>query len=241
MNDYFEITETVKKVEKIIKKLIDKGPIKVCSKNKNNLGYIIENEFGIEKNELPIADYQGIEIKSVYERSIYPLKLFSCEFDGPNIFESKVLLLKFSNNDNNKFNHSFMGNKTTIISNNIYSRLFVDNTNKRIHILFFDNYNRCVDNAYWDYDTIIKRINNKLKNIVIVYYKYDYINNEKHYKITRYKILKIKNINTFIDLIKSGEIIISFSIEKKENGSIHNHGINFSIKKENILKLYDFY
>ena len=240
MNNNYNENKSIEIFDKTIKRIMNDPLIEITINNKNQLGYEIEKKLGIDKNELPIADFFGIEIKCVYERSIYPIKLFSSEFDGPNVMEAKVLFDKYHDTKNNKetFNHSFYGNKITKLSNSIYARLYVDKIEKRIHLLFFDIYNCCVDNAYWDFDTLYNHVKNKLSNLAIINYKYEYNGDKKYYKITRYKLLKLKDLRTFINLIECGIIAISFSIEKNNN-SIHNHGTSFSIKRENITKLFD--
>ena len=240
MNNYFNIKESINKFNKAFEEIINNPLIEITSKNKNQLGYEVEKRLGIERNELPIADYIGIEIKCVYENSIYPIKLFSSEFDGPNVMEANYLFQRFHDIKNRKetFNHSFFGNKITRLSNSIYGKLYIDYAVKKVHILFFDLYNHCIENAYWDFDTLYNHINNKLSFLAIINYKYAYIDNKKFYKITRYKVLQLKDLKTFINLIEAGKIIISFSMEKVNN-SIHNHGTSFSIKKENIKELFD--
>ena len=240
MNNYYDENKSIKIFSKSIDEMMNDPPIEVISKKKNQLGYEVEKRLGIQKNELPIADYLGIEIKCVYENSIYPIKLFSSEFDGPNAMEAKIIFTKFYDlkNDKATFNHSFLGNKKTQLSNSINGRLYVDKIEKKVHLFFFDIYNKCLENAYWDFDTLYSHIKNKLSIVAIINYKYEYRNNRKFYKITKYKIYKLKDISTFINLIESGTIIISFSIEKK-NDMIHNHGTSFSIKKENISKLFN--
>ena len=240
MNNNLNKKNSIEIFNKAIERIMNDHPIEITMKNKNQLGYEIEKRLGIDKNELPIADFLGIEIKCVYERSIYPIKLFSSEFDGPNVMEAKVIFDKYHDvkGTKNTFNHSFYGNKNTKLSNSIYGRLFVDKVMKKIHLLFFDIYNCCIENAYWDFDTLYNHVNNKLSILAIIYYKYEYNNDRKYCRITRYKLLKLKDQNTFINLIESGIIAISFSIEKNSN-SIHNHGTSFSIKKENITKLFD--
>ena len=57
------------------------------------------------------------------------------------------------------------------------------------------------------------------------------------------KIYKLKDFNTFINLLDSGIIRISIKIgifrEGNKLGKIHDHGTSFCIQEENLNKLYD--
>ena len=70
-----------------------------------------------------------------------------------------------------------------------------------------------------------------------------YENNKTYFRYTKINFYKIKNFSTFLSLIETGDIKISFNVGvyKKGNkyGQTYDHGTNFEIKKENITKLYD--
>ena len=57
------------------------------------------------------------------------------------------------------------------------------------------------------------------------------------------KIYKLKDFETFIDLIENGIIRISLKIgvfrTGKKIGQIHDHGTSFCIEEDNLDKLYD--
>lgn len=66
--------------------------IKATSKGNGNVGITFENAIGKERENFPIADYNGIEIKSSLNKNTRPyITLFSATPDGPYIFEAQVL------------------------------------------------------------------------------------------------------------------------------------------------------
>ena len=71
------------------------------------------------------------------------------------------------------------------------------------------------------------------------------INGKMHYKYYKAGFYKLKNIDTFINLIEKGYISVTFriSVFKSGNrcGTPHNHGISFAISNEHLHLLYDEY
>ena len=227
-------------------KIVNINPIKSKNNNKNELGRTIEEMFGIDNNQLPVADYNGIEIKCKYIKSEYPIRLFSCNLDGANLFEVKNIFEKFSNisNGKRKFNHSFFNTKISYINNNTISKLIVNSVEKKIYMKFYNRkYETIYDNAYWSYDLLEERTKIKLNYIVMIKYEIKYINNEKYYIIKNIIFYKYKGFERFIELIKYGIIFvnssISSTIDSNNKEKIINHGLNFVIDYKNFDLLYD--
>ncbi len=81
----------------------------------------------------------------------------------------------------------------------------------------------------------------EIKRILETYSKFSY--GYKYYKYKDYTIYKLKDFDTFIDLIESGDISINFCIDYFQNGKragdVHDHGTSFHIKCRSINKLFD--
>ena len=226
--------------------LINNNPLKSNNNSKNEFGYIVERYFGLNCNELPVSDYNGIELKCRYINSVYPLRLFCCNFDSDNLFELKNVFEKYSTkkSDGTKsFNHSFFNTKISRINNATISKLYIDNDNKKIILKFYDNnYNVIYDKAFWSYDLLSERINIKLNHIILITYSIIYINSIKYYKIQKIDFYRLKSFDTFIKLITFGIIFISSSITSHVNEmgeeKIYNHGISFVIDHKNLDQLF---
>ena len=66
--------------------------IESSSHGKGNVGITFENLIGKERENFPIADYNGIEIKtSLKHTGRLNLNLFSATFDGPYIYGIQYL------------------------------------------------------------------------------------------------------------------------------------------------------
>ncbi len=226
--------------------IVSKCPVKSISKNNNEFGLMVEKMLRINSNELPVADYNGIELKCHKKNSIYSLKLFSCNFESDNLFELEYIFNKLSTRYSTRrtFNHSFFANKYSYINSNVLSRLEVDYENEKINLCFFDNEKNVINNScFWPFHLIKRRINIKLNHLCIISYITLYRSSEKYYQIKNIDFYSIKNFDTFIQLINDGIIFISTSIStvEKKNGEIgiYNHGIGFCIDYKNIQKLFD--
>ncbi len=141
--------------------IVSKCPVKSISKNNNEFGLMIEKMLNISSNELPVADYNGIELKCRKKNSIYSLKLFTCNFESDNLFELEHIFNKFSTKYNMKriFNHSFFANKYSFINSNVLSKLEIDYENEKIDLCFFDNEKKIINNTcFWSFNLIKKRI-----------------------------------------------------------------------------------
>ncbi len=74
--------------------------IEGTSHGKGNVGITFENLIGKERENFPIADYNGIEIKtSLKYNSRLNLNLFSATFDGPYIYGIQYLKNQYGWND----------------------------------------------------------------------------------------------------------------------------------------------
>jgi hypothetical protein len=229
--------------------VVSKCPIKSNSNNNNEFGLMIEKMINIDSNELPVADYNGIEIKCRKINSAYALKLFTCIFESDRLFELNYLFNNYANNNANgkkSFNHSFFANKYTKINCNCKAKLCIDYNNKKVFLCFFNNVNQLIyKECYWTFDLLKKRIDLKLNYLCIITYKQIYQRNEKYYIIVKINFYKIKGFTHFLSLLNEGKIFISTSIAKENNYKgeeiIHNHGIGFCIDYINIDKLFDSY
>ena len=226
--------------------IVSKCPIKSISKNNNEFGLMIEKMLNISSNELPVADYNGIELKCRKNNSLYSLKLFTSNFESDNLYELEYIFNKLSTRYNSKrtFYHSFFANKYSYINSKVLSKLEIDYKNKKINLCFFDNDKNVINSScFWSFDLIKRRINIKLNHLCIICYKTIYRSSGKYYQIENINFYSIKDFDTFIQLINDGIIFISSSIstEEKKNGEtgIHNHGIGFCIDFNNIQKLFN--
>jgi len=235
--------------EEIFKQIKEKGWIQSKRKGPTGIGYTFEELLGKQEDNMPIADFQGIEIKTVHnyikEKNIH---LFNATPDGDFLYPIKEIYEKLAypdkKNKNYKvFNMDISANKYTILGYNKKLILDVDDQNEKIYLKVYKNNIEIKDlKISWSFDLLRNRINNKIKKIAIV--KANTLKKEKKelFKYTGYEIYELISFEKFIENIKNGNIIITFKIgnfkDGKRKGQIHDHGTGFSIKYNNISKLY---
>lgn len=240
--------ENIYTLKQEFKKINNQGWIKSRSHGSGNVGITFEYLLGKERENFPIADYKGIEIKTSIEEFSRPyITLFSCAPDGKYIFQTQILKEKYGKNDRELQKHKtfyarITANKLTNI-NNYLMKIEIDYINEKFILKVFNNKLQLLDeNCFWDFSTIKEKLNKKLKYLA-------YINAEKKYTKTGvyfyYKDIsfyKIKNFEEFLKLISAGNIKICFKVGVYKKGprlgKTYDHGTGFEINKKDILKLY---
>ena len=69
------------------------------------------------------------------------------------------------------------------------------------------------------------------------------LNDIEYYRYTDMFFYKLRDFDTFINLIKLGKIIVTFKIDVFKKGSrcgkIHDHGTGFCISRNDLSLLYE--
>lgn len=123
-------------------------------------------------------------------------------------------------------------------------QLKVDKSKEKLYLLIYDKYGNLIENeVYWDFDILKEKLYRKLRYLAYVKTKKKIYKNNKYFKYFKMIIFKLKDFETFIDLLDSGVIRISIKIgiyrNEKRKGKIHDHGTSFCIQENDLNKLYD--
>lgn len=224
--------------------------IESSSHGKGNVGITFENLIGKERENFPIADYNGIEIKtSLKHTGRLNLNLFSATFDGPYIYGIQYLKNQYGWSDKELkeykiFYATISATKLTKVNNHYFMKLEIDYFYKKIYLIILDKNKKLIEKScFWNFRTLKEKLDKKIKYLAFIEAEKKYEYNKKYFRYTKIDFYKIKNFSTFLSLIETGDIKISFNagVYKKGNkyGQTYDHGTNFEIKKENITKLYD--
>ena len=228
----------------------NQGWVKSKMNNSGSIGLTFEKLIGIENNELELPDFGQIEIKTKTAHNNCFTSLFCCTPTGPHYHEVErlkdvygypdAILKKF-----NVLNNSINSKSFTKIGNKYFFKLIVNRYKKKIFLCIFNiNKKLLEDFVYWDFDVLEEKLYRKLKNLAYVKAYKKKIKNDIYFKYYSMKIYRLKNFETFINLLENGNINIVFKIgifrDSKKSGKIHDHGTAFVIHEKDILKLYDF-
>ena len=224
------------------------GWIKTMSNDLQGVGYTFETLIGKEVDNFYLPDYRGIEIKTfeLYTRRV--IHLFNATPDGDYLYPIERILntLGYPDTREHKYkvcNIAAKGNEYTYCGLYKKMKLEVNRANKKIHFIAYRDDKDLNIGVSWSFDLLKERLDLKLRNLAVIKARSRIENGEKYFKYERIDFYIMKDFNTFLDLIENGTITITFKIgayrSGKRMGQIHDRGTDFSIKYNDIEKLYD--
>lgn len=233
-----------------LKEKLDKiknlGWIECKNKNKSVTGKTLENLLEINPDNFEIPDYNTIEIKSKVSKRENYIDLF-CATPDSYVLETKRLYDKYGYLDSNNYkilNFVLYGEFLKPINNEYSAKLRIDYKNKKVIIEIYNKDNELIDNlSSWSFELLEEKLCRKLNYVCLVEGDKKFSHNVLYVRYDKYKFYKLKKFSNFIRLLKRGQIRISFTLGVYKSGSksgkMHDHGTQFSIRKENIKLLFD--
>jgi len=229
------------------KEINSKGYIKSINNYKNGAGLTVENELGSTGGDFNIPDFLDIEIKTVYKFRYSDIDLFNCAPDGKYFPAALWLADNYGYPDTDYKNIKvFKGNVYGNVAKNIgYKYCFklnVNYKNKRVELQIYKNNIMINNEIYWDFDSLKSKLERKDSKLAVFKFIRKLINNEWYYKYENLYMYKLKNFETFLDLINQGIIFATFKVgihkSGKYIGKISDHGTSFRIYFGNMHKLF---
>lgn len=240
-----EKIKTLKTEFETIKK---KGYIKGISNDFSSIGRTFENELRLPKNEFSIPDYYGIEIKTRRTYSKSAVTLFNMEPDGEELFEIERLKNTYGYPYKKDRNYKALyievyGNKLNYAGIKYQYKLDIDKKEQKIYLCIFNRYEKLIERkVYWSFACLNERLNTKLNYLAVINAWTNKIDNWNYFNYYKMYIYKLKDFNTFINLIEDGTIKICIKIDihlgKYNYGKTYNHGCGFAIEEKNLPKLF---
>ena len=233
-----------------LKEKLDKiknlGWIECKNKNKSVTGKTLENLLEINPDNFEIPDYNTIEIKSKVSKRENYIDLF-CATPDSYVLETKRLYDKYGYLDSNNYkilNFVLYGEFLKSINNEYSAKLRIDYKNKKVIMEVYNKDNELIDNlSSWSFELLEEKLCRKLNCVCLVEGDKKFSHNVLYVRYDKYKFYKLKKFSNFIRLLKRGQIRISFTLGVYKSGSksgkMHDHGTQFSIRKENIKLLFD--
>lgn len=241
-------------MEKNIKKLLHEFNIinsmqwiKGVNNNLSSVGNTFESLLRKKADSEIFPDYFDIEIKCSQRFSNYPLKMFNKVFDGPKLFETNYITNTYGNTyeySNKKYLFvNLVINKFVRVYEKYYFLLSLSKKDNRIIVDIFDLDYNLLDSAYIDFQSVYEHLILKMSNLALVYASKKEENGDKYFRYYSITFYKLKNFDTFIDLIQNGIVKLSIHcralFSSDDFGKQKNKGINFSIEKNNISCLFN--
>lgn len=224
-----------------------KGWIKSVGNIWGGIGLTFEKELGKLPDSKYNPDFNDIEIKCSSRFSRYPLYLFTVSFDGPGENEIMRLTEKYGFNDPDFPDKKVMFRSITneIRAKNWLNFKFdVDREEKKLFLCIYDSNGVLVERkSYISFEKLLEHIDTKLKKIAYIKASKKIIDGEVYYRYYSFSLYTIKTFETFLSLIEQDylkiDLISRISKSGPDKGRYRNKNVVFSIKKDDIDKLFD--
>lgn len=238
-NDILALKEKLDKIKNL-------GWTECENKNKSVTGKTLENLLEINPDNFEIPDYNTVEIKSKVSKKENYIDLF-CATPDSYVLETKRLYDKYGYLDSNNYkilNFVLYGEFLKPINNEYSARLRIDYKNKKVIMEVYNKNNELIDNlSSWSFELLEEKLSRKLNYVCFVEGDKKFSHNTLYVRYDKYKFYKLKKFSDFIQLLKRGQIRISFTLgvykSGIKSGKMHDHGTQFSIRKENLKLLFD--
>ena len=226
------------------------GWVKNISNGKGSVGITLEKLLNINSNEFEVPDYEmmiELKSKSKYFNNKYPVSLFSATCDGESFYELRRIKDKYGlpiKEYNNRILFvNLYANKYSNIGKFYKGKLLIDYFSHKIYFVILNKKNQIIDkHAFWSFETLEEKLNRKLKFIAFVEADRKIVNNTLFFYYKKISIYKMKEFNTFINLLYDGTISINIKIgiykDGPRVGQTHDHGTSFQIFLSDFEKLF---
>lgn len=227
--------------------------VKSRYRSKGSSGLTFEYLLGKERENFPVPDYYGIEVKVRNYYSKAKITLFSTVPDGRYVFEIKRLVENFGYPDKNlRSSNLLIGEISAVekkfIGKNYQFQLHVDYEEECVVLQIFDKNNKLIDdNTVWSFDLIKEIAERKLKDLAIVKATSKYVDEEEsfYFRYSWIMFFQLKPWEFFIKAIEKGIITIYIQTgvyyDEKRFGQIHDHGCAFQIREQDLLEIFTRY
>jgi len=249
-NRFFNIENSIKTLITKFNKISQQGWFIKESNNHGEFGNNFEKLIGKHHDDLPIYDFQGIEIKTKKINSCNDyITLFNAIPYGKDFFEIERIKKEYGYPDKdlkncNIFNGDIYYRKIKKIGNKFQFQIRIEQSEQKIKIIVFNHLGQIIDDSiYWPYEILKQKIYQKIEYLAIIKVKTKMINKIEYYKYEKISIYKFIDFETFLNAIRNDYIRIQVKIGVFKTGNrigqTHNRGIGFQISENFIDKLYN--
>ncbi len=231
------------------KKIKNLGWVESKRNGPTGVGYTFETLLNKKEDNISAPDYRGIELKTIRLFSKQKIHLFNAIPNGDISYPTKRIVEKIGYPDKQNpeykvFNMTFSTMEYTNIGYYKKGIIRIDEKNKKVRFIVKNTKDEILDlKISWSYDYLKEKIENKLNKLAIIYVYNKEENNKEYFYYRSIHFYRFNDFKKFIDLLKTGDIKITFKIsvnrEGEKKGLIKDRGTDFSIEKDKIELLFD--
>ena len=241
--------EEIKSLNKQFERIRDIGWIKERTKGLGSCGYTFERLLDKSEDDFPVPDYNNIEIKVMNDNTKTNLHLFNLTPDGDYLFPIKRLLYEIGcpEKDDRTKKRLYVTLNATNYKKLVFGRkakIVVNYEKEKIELIILNNKDEDINiGVSWSFDYLKERLELKLKYLAFIRVASTIICGEGYYHYHKINFYKLRDFNTFIDLIDKGIIEITFKVGTHNKGAkigkVYDHGTDFSIRVADIERLFE--
>lgn len=212
------------------------GFVRTLRPGSTGVGYTLETLLGIKENNQPQGDLRGMEIKAYRDAELAfddreKMNLFLKEPEWLDGNTSAERILAYGYQD--KTGRRAWYQSVTVSENTTRLRLRANIRQRRIELL-----RKGQVIAFWPFDVLQKRLNEKLSEAVFVAAETrgQGTAEEFHYQTVTY--CAEPRVQQLIQLVESGDVIVELRMHIKPTGGARNHGTAFRLRKHQLSKLF---
>lgn len=226
--------KNIKSFKDVLKKVAEKGFVETLRCGDTGIGYTLESYLGIKENNIPLADFGGVELKAFRKGSASLLTLFTCEPQPEGGDRDKLLLEKFGykKRDNSRQKELYCTINAKAFNP---QSLKLEVEPDRIKVIS----NRENIDIYWQREHLKERFLQKIPKLIVV--KTDAKINENGREAFHFNeayFLRGFSFESFKNMVAKDIITVDFRMHLRENGTVRNHGTAFRIRKNNLEKCF---
>ena len=225
------------------------GWVKSLRRGSTGIGYTFESLLGKEEDSYSLPDFNGVEIKTHRRFS----KSNICLFNYNPVGESSYGLMRLYNY------YGYMSIKdkgVKVLNTSVYCDwirdvginykfcLKIDYDNKKVFLVVFDRLGNFIEKkSFWEFSTLRDKLYSKMEYLAYIEAYNKFSSGIEYFKYNDIKFYKLRDFNTFIDLLNRDKIRVTFKVgvytSGPRSGEINSHGTSFSIKSSELELLYE--
>jgi hypothetical protein len=208
------------------------------------LGNTFEDLIGKHEDNLSVADWHGIEIKTQREKTTSMMSLFTKSPSYPKRANT-YLREKFGIDDEKHgkkiLNSTISGDNFNTHRGGFGFKLDVDEKSGKILLKVKDLKTEKIleEDIYWDFKVIENALTSKLKMIALIYGDEKKENERSYVRYNKMTIIKGLTLEKMLLAITNGDLKMDFRIgvymTGVKTGKTHDHGSGFRIKIDKLI------
>ena len=226
----------------------NKGWIETKRKGPTGVGYTLETLLSIPENSFAIPDFNDIEVKAMRVFSKKRIHLFNAEPDGDYLYPHERIINTIGypckkNPRYKVFMSAAYGNEYTDLGYSKKLKIYVNWDSEKVEFLVTDkHYNNVKIDISWSFALLKSKLDTKIRKLALISALNKFENGKEYFYYNWIEFYENKGFDAFLHLIEDGTIKICFKIgvytEGIKTGKIDNHGTDFSLKEEDLEKLF---